>query len=114
LGLQKISKCHTLRDELIEKHGENAALDMPEHYGHTLTRCMGQDIDFEVDLGHIEIKQGTCILICSDGITNMVPQDEIESSLKTFDPKEAVTQLVDKANQNGGIDNSTAVCIKVI
>jgi serine/threonine protein phosphatase PrpC len=114
LGLQKISKCHTLRDELIEKHGENAALDMPEHYGHTLTRCMGQDIDFEVDLGHIEIKQGTSILICSDGITNMVPQDEIESSLKTLDPKEAVTQLVDKANQNGGIDNSTAVCIKVI
>jgi serine/threonine protein phosphatase PrpC len=44
----------------------------------------------------------------------MVPQEEIESSLKTLDPKEAVTQLVDKANQNGGIDNSTAVCIKVI
>ena len=112
-GLQKISKCHTLRDELLEKHGENAALDMPEHYGHTLTRCMGQDIDFEVDLGHIEIKQGISILICSDGITNMVPQ-EIENSLKTLDPKEAVTQLVDNANQNGGIDNSTAVCIKVI
>ncbi len=114
MGLKKISKCHTLRDELIEKHGDNAALDMPEHYGHTLTRCMGQDIDFEVDLGHIETKQGTCILICSDGITNMVAQEEIESFLQTSEPKEAVTKLVDKANQNGGIDNSTAVCIKVI
>ena len=50
-GLNKISKCHTLGDELIDKHGPEAANDMPEHYMHTLTRCMGQDIDFEVDLG---------------------------------------------------------------
>ena len=114
MGLKKISKCHTLKDELIEKHGENAALDMPDHYGHTLTRCMGQDIDFEVDLGSVEVKHGSCLLICSDGITNMVPQEEIESFLQTSQPKEAVTQLVDKANQNGGIDNSTAVCIKVV
>ena len=64
-GLKKVSKSHTLRDELIEKHGENAALDMPDHYGHTLTRCMGQDIDFEVDLGEIDFQQGTTILICS-------------------------------------------------
>ena len=114
MGLKKISKCHTLKDELIEKHGENAALDMPDHYGHTLTRCMGQDIDFEVDLGSVEVKHGSCLLICSDGITNMVPKEEIESFLQTSQPKEAVTQLVDKANQNGGIDNSTAVCIKVV
>ena len=112
-GLKKISKCHTLRDELIEKHGENAALDMPEHYGHTLTRCMGQDIDFEVDLGYIDLMKGMTLLICSDGITNMVPHEEIEDQLRNFNAKEAVTQLVDKANQNGGIDNSTAVCIKV-
>ena len=86
---------------------------MPEHYGHTLTRCMGQDIDFEVDLGYIDLVKGMTLLICSDGITNMVPQEEIEDQLRNFNAKEAVTQLVDKANQNGGIDNSTAVCIKV-
>ena len=40
-GLKKISKCHTLGDELIDKHGPDASIDMPEHYMHTLTRCMG-------------------------------------------------------------------------
>ena len=44
-GFQK-SPSVTLGDELIEKHGPEAADDMPEHYMHTLTRCMGQDIDF--------------------------------------------------------------------
>jgi len=41
-GLNKVSKCHTLGDELIDKHGPEAAIDMPEHYMHTLTRCMGK------------------------------------------------------------------------
>jgi len=113
-GLRKVSKSHTLRDELLEKHGENAALDMPEHYGHTLTRCMGQDIDFEVDLGQIPLKSGTSFLICSDGVTNMVEFDEIENLVKKLDPKEAVSQLIDKSNQNGGVDNSTAVCVKIL
>ena len=58
-GLRQISKCHTLGDELIEKHGPEAANDMPEHYMHTLTRCMGQDIDFEVDLGEQTLSRVT-------------------------------------------------------
>ena len=70
--LKKISKCHTLGDELIDKHGPDAAIDMPEHYMHTLTRCMGQDIDFDVDIGGIKAAPGNSILICSDGVTNMV------------------------------------------
>ena len=70
-GFNKVSKCHTLGDELIDKHGPDAAIDMPDHYMHTLTRCMGQDIDFEVDVGVIPLVSGSSILICSDGITNM-------------------------------------------
>jgi PPM family protein phosphatase len=112
-GFRKVSKSHTLRDELIEKHGENAALDMPEHYSHTLTRCMGQDIDFEVDLGEFKISSGTTLLICSDGITNMVDEVELEKAIQNQEPANAVAHLVDLANQNGGIDNSTAVCLKI-
>ena len=67
--------------ELIDKHGPDAAIDMPEHYMHTLTRCMGQDIDFDVDIGEIEVKPGCSILICSDGVTNMVSKEEIEEIL---------------------------------
>ena len=113
-GLRKISKTHTLRDELIGKHGQDAALDMPEHYGHTLTRCMGQDIDFEVDLGELTLKPGMKILICSDGITNMVEESEIEKIVSNNDSREVVTELIDQSNQNGGVDNSTCVCVRVM
>lgn len=112
-GFGKISKNHTLGDELIEKHGPDAARDMPEHYMHTLTRCMGQDIDFEVDLGERELAPGDIFLVCSDGVTNMVELDEIERLMGELEPEPLVRTLVDLANQNGGTDNSTAVCLKV-
>ena len=111
--MSKISKNHTLGDELIAKHGPEAAHDMPEHYMHTLTRCMGQDIDFDVDLGVRELMVGDFWLICSDGVTNMVETSEIGEMLGSMQPQPFVRALVDLANQNGGTDNSTAVCLKV-
>ena len=112
-GLSKISKNHTLGDELIEKHGPEAADDMPEHYMHTLTRCMGQDIDFDVDVGVRELVAGDVFLICSDGVTNMVQTSDIAEMLGSMEPQPFVRALIDLANQNGGTDNSTAVCLKV-
>ena len=112
-GLRLISKSHTLGDELIDKHGPEAAIDMPEHYMHTLTRCMGQDLDFEVDIGEIAMIPGNSILICSDGITNMVQLTEIEKMINEMEPMSLVYSLIDLANQNGGTDNSTAVCLRI-
>ncbi len=100
-------------DELIDKHGPEAANDMPEHYMHTLTRCMGQDIDFEVDLGERELSAGDVYLVCSDGVTNMVEKSEIEKMIEELEPEPLVHALIDLANQNGGTDNSTVVCLKV-
>ena len=111
--LEQITKAHTLAAELIAKHGPEAASDMPEHYSHTLTRCLGQDIDFEVDTGLVEAKKGDKFIICSDGLTNMVEMDEICDVCKTYDCKGAVHELIDQANQNGGVDNTTVVCIEV-
>ncbi len=111
--LSQVSSTHTLAAELIAKHGEEAAADMPEHYHHTLTRCLGQDIDFEVEVGHHAVETGDKIILCSDGLTNMVGYDEISSMCAKSDPKYLVDELIDLANQNGGIDNTTVVCVQV-
>jgi len=74
---------------------------------------MGQDIDFEVDLGERELSPGDIYLICSDGVTNMVETQEIEKMTESMEPEVLVHALVDLANQNGGTDNSTVVCLKV-
>ena len=68
---------------------------------------------FEVDIGEIPLVPGSSILICSDGITNMVELPEIEKMLVNMEPKSFVHSVIDLANQNGGTDNSTAVCIKI-
>ena len=113
-GITEITKAHTLAAELIAKHGPESAKDMPEHYAHTLTRCMGQDIDFDVDVDQVKVSSGDKILICSDGVTNMVDLEEIEQLCKTLEPENLIHTLIDLANQNGGLDNSTAVCVQIV
>ncbi len=113
-GITEITKAHTLAAELIAKHGPESAKDMPEHYAHTLTRCMGQDIDFDVDVDQVKVSSGDKILICSDGVTNMVDLEEMEQLCKTLEPENLIHTLIDLANQNGGLDNSTAVCVQIV
>ncbi len=111
--LKQISKVHTLAAELIAKHGADAAKEMPDHYNHTLTRCLGQDIDFSVDVGEFTVSSGDKIILSSDGLTNMVTFEEISSLCASMDAKTLVHELIDQANQNGGIDNTTVVCLQV-
>lgn len=112
--LVQLSKEHTLAAELIAKHGPDAAVDMPEHYNHTLTRCLGQDIDFEVDTGEFQVSVGDKIILSSDGLLNMVGMDEIALVCKSLEAKALVHELIDQANQNGGVDNTTVVCIDIV
>jgi len=112
--LIQLSKEHTLAAELIAKHGPDAAVDMPDHYNHTLTRCLGQDIDFEVDTGEFHASVGDKIILSSDGLLNMVEKDEIALACKSMDAQSVVHELIDQANQNGGVDNTTVVCIEIL
>ena len=104
--LIQLSKEHTLAAELIAKHGPDAAVDMPEHYNHTLTRCLGQDIDFDVDAGTFDIESGDKIILCSDGLLNMVEKGDVLEACKSLNARELVRDLIDQANQNGGVDNT--------
>ena len=114
-GLRKISKDHTLEQEILDKLKPGESIDeqdLPDYYHHTLTRCLGQDTDFSVDLEEFSINPGDRLLICSDGVTNMIEHAELEKlCLVSDDPKVCALGIVDMANQNGGVDNSTVICI---
>ena len=56
---------------------------------------------------------GDSLLSCTDGLTNMIDLSEIEKLSCELDVNQLVHQLIDLANQNGGVDNSTVVCVKV-
>ncbi len=79
-----------------------------------LTRVLGLSPEVEVDEIEIDVKEGDRLLICSDGLTNMVPEDRIAATLGKASPEEAVWTLIEQANRAGGHDNITVVVVQVI
>jgi serine/threonine protein phosphatase PrpC len=79
-----------------------------------VTRALGGKTDLAVDMQVRKMKPGEILLLCSDGLTTMVPDEEIEQVLKEneVDLKGAADALVDTANEHGGEDNITVVLLQ--
>jgi PPM family protein phosphatase len=79
-----------------------------------IIRSLGPDAEVEVDIeGPHPIVPGDVFLLCSDGLSNQVPADEIGAVVSTFPPDEASKFLVDLANVRGGPDNITCVIVQI-
>ena len=74
-----------------------------------LTKAMGTTSDIEVIVNTLNIKDKDVFLFCSDGLTNMVPDEEIFKIVKENSPEEARDMLLDLALKNGGMDNITCL-----
>lgn len=77
-----------------------------------ITRCVGMEGSVVADVQHIQVKPGYRLLLCTDGLTGMLADAEIERILKqTRSCKTACRRLVDEANRAGGADNITALVV---
>ena len=80
-----------------------------------ITRSLGPYPDVRVDMeGPFPVEVGDVFLLCSDGLTGLVEDEELASLLSNLEPEDAVQVLVDLANLRGGHDNTTAIVVKVI
>lgn len=81
-----------------------------------ITRALGNRADLEVDLKTIEGHPGDLFLICSDGLTGMIEDQQIRNILldRGDNLAEACQALVDASNQAGGIDNISVVLVRVL
>ena len=94
-----------LRPEEAQNHPQRAII----------TRALGVEAEVEVDTYRVDLKPGDRLLICSDGLTNMLSNDTIAVTLRRHaDPQQAADTLVDMANQAGGDDNITVVVLDVL
>lgn len=81
-------------------------------YRNVITRCLGMQAEVEVDTFNLELDLGDKILMCTDGLTNLVSNDEIREFVTSSDDLESICKkLVDTANERGGHDNITVVLI---
>lgn len=110
--LLQVTRDHSLVQELMEK-GEIKPEEMRTHPGRNMiTRAVGVSLTVEADLMQIPLEPGDKMLLCSDGLTNMVPNEQIAAVLLQNGGEQACALLIQKANNAGGMDNITAVVIE--
>lgn len=79
-----------------------------------ITRSVGVHEEVEIDTVVWKIQEGDTYVICSDGLSNMVADDEIQSIVNRMELEPAARELVDLANHHGGDDNITLILIRVL
>jgi len=114
-AMEQLTEDHSLVNELLKsgKLSEEEAQVHPQRS--VITRAVGTDPDVDVDAFTIEAEEGDIFLICSDGLTDMVEDEEILElvHLNRDDLDKAVKALVAAANRGGGEDNITAVAFRI-
>jgi serine/threonine protein phosphatase PrpC len=114
-SLQQLTTDHTLVARMV-KSGEITEAEAEVHpHKNVLTRALGTDEQVEVDEDSIALVDGDRVLLCSDGLTGMVTEDQIQAILENSDqPQQAADRLVKAANRAGGIDNITVVVLDAV
>ncbi len=112
--MKQITEDHSLVEAMV-KTGE---LDRSEARVHPnkniITRALGANAVVEPDFFEVNLEEGDTVLMCSDGLTNMLEDETIEQIIRENDDLEtAATTLVKYANQNGGKDNIAIIIIKL-
>jgi PPM family protein phosphatase len=110
--LSQLTEDHTLVHRMVME-GEITEAEAETHpHRSILTRALGVDENVQVDEGDVQVENGDRLLLCTDGLTGMVSEEEIQQiMLDAAEPQEAVDRLVKMANRAGGIDNITAVIL---
>jgi len=103
---------HTYVMELV-KEGSISKEEMENHpIKNVITRAVGTEENVLADSFEIEIKKGDIVVMCSDGLSNMVKENEIADIIfKSENIDKAAEILVEQANKNGGTDNISVIVI---
>ena len=113
--LKQVTVDHSLVEEMVQS-GKIQKEDMRTHPNkNIITRALGTDSMVKADCFEIEVDEGDVLLLCSDGLTNMLEDERIESILKQNrdDMRRVGEMLVKEANEAGGKDNISVVLVRI-
>ncbi len=104
--IKQVSKDHSLVEEMVRLGGIKAEEAKNHPDKNIITRAMGVKEDVEADIYEYKLRKGDIILMCTDGLSNMIEDEDMFDIVKSArDIVEAVLMLIEKANSNGGRDN---------
>ena len=112
--LQQLTRDHSLMADMIEA-GQLTPEEARTHPQRSvITRALGSDAHLHPDIYEINVETGDRLLICSDGLSGMIFDDQIENTLRRVqDPQRCASQLVNAAIAAGGHDNVTVIVADV-
>jgi protein phosphatase len=113
--LSQLTRDHSLLQEQIDSGMITKEMARRSQNKNLVTRAVGIEPEVEVDINTFEAQEGDMFLLCSDGLNDMVEDDDIHLTLNSLcsNLSLASTQLVQMANDNGGRDNISVILIRV-
>jgi serine/threonine protein phosphatase PrpC len=113
-SLTQLTKDHSYVQEQVD-----AGLLTPDQarvhpYSNVITRCVGASMDVAPDLYFGTLETGDVVLLASDGLTGMLEDEQLVRILSSDgDPQHWVDRLISEANRRGGLDNITAIVVRI-
>lgn len=115
-GFEGVTSDHSLVEAQVRAGLINREESLQSEHQNVLLRALGRDANVEIDLAEVTAGPGDRLLLCSDGLTRMVGDDQLAATLDGHrgDPQRACDVLVETANNNGGPDNITVVIVEFV
>jgi serine/threonine protein phosphatase PrpC len=112
-GIEQLTQDHSVVGEMVRR-----GLISPEEasvhpHRNEILRSVGIDSNVEIDVAQVEVTAGDCFILCSDGLSGTVTDDEIASLINLEPLAKAAQSLIDLANERGGPDNITAQLVSL-
>jgi protein phosphatase len=112
--MRQVTEDHSLVEAMVKTGELNRSEARVHPNKNIITRAIGANETLEPDFFEVNLEENDIVLMCSDGLTNMLEDETIERIIRENDNPEAAAQtLVKCANENGGKDNIAIIIIKV-
>ena len=108
-GIKQITKDHSFVQALIDAEAINREEAREHPQRNIITRTIGTKPEVEPEIFSVGLEKGDIILLCSDGLTDMVDDEDIKKIILEHELNQASELLIEKANINGGKDNITVI-----
>lgn len=115
-GLRQMTTDHTLAQKLVESGGLSREDASESRWRHVLWNCVGGgEKRVEPEVVRCQLREDDVVLLCSDGLTGMVDDEELRLRLSQGENSEVIVkQLINAANEAGGNDNISVIACRVL
>jgi PPM family protein phosphatase len=112
--LYQLTKDHSYVQEQVDAGLLTAEQARVHPYSNVITRCVGASVDVVPDIYFGSLEQGDVLLLASDGLTGMLEDELLVKILSSEgDPQTWVDKMIAEANRRGGLDNITAIVVRI-